>query len=142
MNTLELAEFDQPAVLSNDVVLLPYGLLGFERVKNYSLLANVDEAPFQWLRILEDARHAFLVLPGTSIICDYRPELEEEDIEFLELDATSDKLVLNIIALRNTGPATVNLKGPIVINRGTWIGKQIVPKNAGQFSVRHPLPIA
>ena len=32
MNTLELMEPEQPAIHSNDVVLLPYGLLGFERV--------------------------------------------------------------------------------------------------------------
>ena len=139
MNTLELAEFDQAAPVRSDIVLLPYGLLGFERVKNYSLVVQADEEPFQWLKILEDSRHAFLLLPAAAAVSGYRPNLEDEDIEFLELEDFSDGLILNIVTVRNLGGATVNLKGPIVINRRTWIGKQVVPKNAGKFSVHHPI---
>jgi flagellar assembly factor FliW len=142
MNTLELLELEKPTTQSNDVVLLPYGLLGFERVKNYSLLANAEEDPFLWLKMLEDARHAFLVLPPGLVVPNYSPDFEDEDVEFLELDDLADALILNIVTLREAAPATVNLKGPIVINRQTWIGKQVVPKNAGQFSARHLLPIS
>ena len=48
-----------------DVVRLPFGLLGFEHVKNYVLLTNPREEPFMWLQMLEDAKHAFLVVPPT-----------------------------------------------------------------------------
>jgi flagellar assembly factor FliW len=33
----------------------------------------------------------------------------------------------------------VNLKGPIVINRRTLIGKQVIINNAAQYSLNHPL---
>jgi flagellar assembly factor FliW len=33
----------------------------------------------------------------------------------------------------------VNLKGPIVVNRHTLVAKQVVPHNAADYSVRHPL---
>jgi len=34
------------------------------------------------------------------------------------------------------------LKGPIVINRRTLIGKQIIPVNASEYAIRHPLPLS
>jgi len=142
MNTLELMEPEQPATHSNDVVLLPYGLLGLERVKNYSLLANPEESPFQWFQMLEDAKHAFLVVPPELVVSDYHPDFEQEDVEFLELNDPSNALILTIVTLRDAGQATVNLKGPIVINRQTWIGKQIIPSNAAQYPVRQPLSLS
>jgi len=36
----------------------------------------------------------------------------------------------------------VNLKGPIVINRRTLTGKQVIPVNAAEYAIRHPLPLA
>ena len=35
--------------------------------------------------------------------------------------------------------ATVNLVGPVIINRRTGIGKQVVLANHGRFSAHHPL---
>ena len=40
------------------------------------------------------------------------------------------------------GGATVNLKGPIVVNRHTLRGKQVIPTNAPKFALQHPLPVA
>jgi flagellar assembly factor FliW len=146
MNTLELTEPEKtvtkPANRSKNVVVLPYGLLGFERVKNYCLLAKPDQAPFLWFQMLQDPKHAFLVVPPGAAVPDYQPDLDDQDVEFLELDDPSDAFTLNIVTLRGAGQATINLKGPIVINRRTWIGKQVIPVNAAQYPVRHPLPLS
>jgi flagellar assembly factor FliW len=50
--------------------------------------------------------------------------------------------VLNIVTLRNGDRPTVNLRGPVVINRRTLVGKQVIPNNAAQYSLRHPLAAA
>jgi flagellar assembly factor FliW len=139
MNTLELMEPEKAVTCSNDVVLFPYGLLGFERVKNYTLLADPATDPFLWFKMLEDATSAFLVLPPEVIVPNYQPDLEEQDVDFLELNDPADALLLATVTMRTVRQATVNLKGPILINRRTWIGKQIIPGNADQYSVRHPL---
>src|SRR5271170_1807547 len=142
MNTLELMEPERITTQSNDVVLLPYGLLGFERVKNYSLLAKLEEDPFLWFQMLEDAKHAFLLVPPEAVVSEYQPDIEEEDVEFLELNDPADALILNIVTLREAGQSTVNLKGPIVITRRTWIGKQVIPHNAAQYPARYPLSVS
>jgi flagellar assembly factor FliW len=142
MNTMELTEPEKPATHDKDVVVLPYGLLGFERVKNYSLLTKPDEAPFLWFQMLQDPRHSFLVVPPGTVVSDYQPDIDQQDVEFLELEDPSDAFILNIVTLRGGGKATINLKGPIVINRRTWIGKQVIPVNGAKYPVRHPLPVS
>jgi flagellar assembly factor FliW len=135
-------EPEKPVAQGHDTVVLPYGLLGFERVKNYCLLAKPGEEPFLWFQMLQDPKHSFLVVPPGQAVPDYQPELDDQDVEFLELEAASDALILNIVTLRGAGKATINLKGPIVINRRTWIGKQVIPVNGAQYPVRHPLSVS
>lgn len=122
--------------------MLPYGLLGFETVKNYSLLTKTDEAPFLRFQMLQNPKHSFLVLPPGVVAPDYQPDIAAEDVDFLELEDPADAFILNIVTLRNGGKATINLKGPIVINRRTWVGKQVIPVNGAEYSVRHPLPVS
>ena len=122
-----------------DIIRLPFGLLGFEHVKQYILLANPAEEPFMWFQMLDDAKRAFLVAPPSRIVPDYQPDISDDEVDFLELADPSDAFLLNIVTLRGNGQATVNLKGPIVINRRTLIGKQVIPNNAAQYSLHHPL---
>jgi flagellar assembly factor FliW len=136
---MELAETN---ARHEDAVLLPYGLLGFENIKKYQLLTKQEEAPFLWFRMLEGGGQAFLVVPPGQVVPDYQPDLAEEDLEFLDLRDPADALILNTVTVKRDGKATINLKGPIVINRRTWVGKQVIPNNAAQYPVHHPLPVA
>ena len=121
---------------------LPSGLLGFESVKEYVLTGRLEEAPFLWLQRPDDPSLAFLVVPPGEVIADYQPNIPATDAEFLGLQTPEDALLLNIVTLHSDGHATVNLKGPIVLNRSTWVGKQSVPTNAADYSTQHPLPTA
>ncbi len=127
---------------ANDVIRLPYGRLGLEGVKNYVLLANPHEAPFMWFQMLEDARRSFLVVTPSLVVADYHPEFNEGDAEFLEVDGPGDAFLISIVTLRPHSQATVNLKGPIVINRRTLVGKQVIPNNAAGYSLKHPLSVS
>ena len=122
-------------------VTLVGGILGFESHRDWLLIANPDELPFQWLRAHDNPRLAFLVLPPSLAKPDYKPDVSAGDVAFLELNDSEDALVLNVVTLRDHQPATINLKGPILLNRRTLIGKQIVPVNAADYSVQHPLPV-
>jgi flagellar assembly factor FliW len=126
----------------NKVIQIPYGLLGFERDKNYVLLARPEEEPFMRFQKVGDAKRAFLVVPPHFVLADYRPDLSELDVAFLELDDPSEAFILNIVTVRGKAEITVNLKGPIVINGRTLIGKQVIPVNAAEFAIRHPLPVS
>jgi flagellar assembly factor FliW len=139
MITAELTEPVTRETKGTGIIRLPFGLLGFEHVKQYVLLTNPAEEPFMWFQMLDDAKRAFLVAPPARLVPDYEPDISEDEVDFLELADPSDAFLLNIVTLRGNGQATVNLKGPVVINRRTLIGKQVILNNAAQYSLHHPL---
>ena len=138
-NTIEV---ETPATTPGNQIRLPAGILGFEQFTDYMLLADPAEMPFAWLRVAEGASLAFIVINPFIAVPDYAPDIPEADVEFLGLKDPNDALLFNIVTLRGPDRATLNLKGPIVINRHTHMGKQVILANAGNYSVEHPLPVA
>jgi flagellar assembly factor FliW len=142
MKCVESNVIEEEAPITASVIRMPEGLLGFEKVKSYQLLGSVEEAPFLWLQMDEEPRLSFLVIEPALALSSYQPDIPEADIEAIGLTAPEDALVLNIVTIHADGKATVNLKGPILINRKTLAARQSVPLNASEYSLQHPLPIA
>lgn len=121
---------------------LPQGLIGFPDVTDFELLANTDELPFMWIRSIERHEVGFIVIEPSEILDSYEVEIPDDDIAALDIKSETDTLVLNIVTLKDGDPiesATVNLIGPIVLNRHTMEGKQVVILNNHKFSARHPI---
>jgi flagellar assembly factor FliW len=119
-------------------VRLPLGLLGFEHIKSYWLISNAEEEPFAWLQVPDEGDLAFLVVPPAAVLPDYAPNLSNDDVSFLGVEGPEDVVIYNIVTIRPDGSSSVNLKGPIVINRHTMIGKQVVLANS-PYPIQHPL---
>ena len=141
MKCLTLCDTEAPEVATASDLRLPMGLLGFEHLKEYVLVANPDEEPFVWLQVKDNGPLAFVVVNPFLVAPDYQPDLPQADVDFLGIEAPEDAVLLNIVTL-HSARATVNLKGPIVINRHTGTGKQVVLANAADYAVHHPLPVA
>ncbi|MBK8001101.1 MAG: flagellar assembly protein FliW [Verrucomicrobia bacterium] len=138
MKTVEIDEQQRLPVKKENVISMPLGLLGFEQVKKYILLVTPEEEPFLWLQMLDNQNQGFVVISPSAAVPTYAPDIPEADIEFLNIKSPADALILNIVTVRN-GQATVNLKGPIVINRHTLVGKQCIPTNVAEFALQHPI---
>jgi flagellar assembly factor FliW len=140
---MNVADVDQKEVLTvktENVVQIPLGLLGFEGIKQFVLLSDPEAAPFSWLQVLDDPGLAFVVVSPLELLPDYHPDISADDVAFLKIQAPEDVLLYVIVTLHGAGQATLNLKGPVVINRQTLVGKQVILANAAAYSVRHPLP--
>lgn len=135
-------EQDVQAVPNGGVIQMPAGLLGFEHVKNYVLLGSREEAPFMWLQMADDPSLSFLVIEPGYVIENYQPEISEAEVEVIGLKSADDAWVLNIVTVHPDGQATVNLKGPLLINRRTLAARQVVPVNAADYDLQQPLPVA
>jgi len=122
------------------VVQLPLGLIGFESIKRYQLSSQPDEAPFAWLHVEGESDLAFIVVSPFEVTSEYEPQIGEEDLRFLGLPSVDDAVIYNIVTLDRKGGGTINLKGPIVLNPRTLVGKQCIPLNVSQLSVKHPIP--
>jgi flagellar assembly factor FliW len=83
----------------------------------------------------------FVVIEPGGIIPGYEPELFDEDALQLGLRDPGEAMILNIVTLKRRQPveATVNLIGPVVVNRRTRTGRQLVISNYSRYSAHHPL---
>lgn len=120
---------------------MPTGLLGFESIREYALSFHPEEAPFGWLEARDGSGLAFLVVDPFLVVPEYRPDIPPPDVVLLGLNGPEDAWLVNIVTVHGPNRATVNLKGPVVINRRTWVAKQVIIGNAIEYSVQHPLPV-
>ncbi|MFT3869003.1 MAG: flagellar assembly protein FliW [Nibricoccus sp.] len=132
----------EPVPAGNGQTLrLPEGLVGFPEHKSFELLYVPDQLPFIWLRLHgPDVLH-FVVIEPAGIIPDYELELFDEDAAMVGITDPTDAMVLNIVTVKpgTQATATVNLAGPIIVNRRTGIAKQCVLANYSRYSAHHPL---
>ena len=119
------------------------GIVGFPEHRRGEVFHFAEQLPFQWLRLHGPAPLHFVVLDPTGFIPDYAPELFDDDAAALGIVDSSDAQVLNIVTVRDqASTATVNLVGPIIINRRTGAARQVVVANHAQYSARHSLVTA
>ena len=142
MKCAEIVEQAPSVVIRRDPVRMPNGLLGFEQYKDYVLVTNPDEHPFAWLQVLDQSGLVFVVVDPFLVMPDYQPDIPQADVDILKLKQADDALVLGIVTIHDARRATVNLKGPVVMNRHLHVGKQVILANAAAYSVTHPLPLA
>jgi flagellar assembly factor FliW len=140
MKYAESTVMEQDAPHKTDsMIRLPSGLLGFEAVKQYVLLGRPEEAPFLWFKMLQEPKLSFLVVEPSAVVEKYAPDISDLDIEQLGIRSPEEGLILNIVTMHRDGRATVNLKGPILINRRTLEGKQVALLNARAYALQHPI---
>ncbi len=121
---------------------LPQGLIGFKEYTRAELLYVPDHLPFLWLKLQRGTDSVnFIVIEPGGLVPEYTPELFDADAEALELRDPAEAMLLNIVTLRQHSPldATINLIGPVVINRRTRVGRQLVISNYSKYSAHWPL---
>jgi flagellar assembly factor FliW len=131
-----------PEPITDTTISLPQGIIGFPEYHSAELIQSEEHAPFQWLKLKgPKGTVTFVVLEPGGVIADYELEIFDHDAYSLDLTDSADALILNIVTLGRPSPldATVNLVGPILVNRQTRVGRQLVIANYSKYSARHRL---
>jgi flagellar assembly factor FliW len=138
----EFNQIDSESSAANELIL-PHGIIGFPLYRRAELLYSADHLPFFWMRLHGPGTLHFVVIEPAGNIPGYEPEIFGEDVTELGLRDSAEAMVLNIVTLRRQQPleATVNLIGPIIVNRRTRVGRQRVIANHARYSAQHPLVI-
>lgn len=123
---------------------LPFGLIGLRHLSVFELEPSGEGVPFQILRAVVaegESPMEFVVIAPSHLLDGYKILLRDEDVESLQIQEPSAAMVLNIVAIHSHEPqhVTVNLVGPIVVNRHTLIGQQVIIENSSDFSIEHVL---
>ncbi len=120
---------------------LPYGLIGLPEMRRFDVAPIPDSWPLLSMRSSESEEVRFAVVEPNTLIAGYDLEISDADAELLCLKSAEDALLYNIVTIHSLQPqhVTVNLVGPIVVNRHTLIGKQVIIANFEQYSAQHSL---
>lgn len=129
------------ASLQQCQIHLPFGLIGLADLRRFDLFHIEGSWPFMSMRSNSEEPITFVVMEPQGVIPDYEIELSEEDADTLQIRSSEDALVLNIVTIHSARPlyVTANLAGPVVLNRQTLTGKQIIIGRSSKYSVRHVL---
>jgi flagellar assembly factor FliW len=137
------AEYSSSMFLGTPLQIeLPEGLVGLRHLRNLEITAAMDDGPLLNFQALDDTSWTFLGLEPAGVIPHYALELSDHDADALELYRAEDAAIFNIVTAeaRNAGRATTNLVGPLIVNRYTGIGRQVIIANSAQYSTRYLLP--
>jgi len=136
---VETTRFGVIDVSEEEVITLIEGPLGFSDMSRFTFVEDELGEPFQWLQSLEQPSLAFVVINPSLLLSEYHFSVKKEQIKALETDQVEDLDVFTIVTMANDIlDVTVNLQGPIVLNRHNRMAQQIV-LNDPKFSTRHPL---
>lgn len=163
-NTTQLIELEAPEMASDvievettrfgtleigrdRVMYFSGGLLGFPRATRFALIQTGEDNYFFWLQSMEDPELAFVVCDPQAFVPGYTIEqvpLRAECREELGLPESANAASLagqtQVLAICNRVGEwlTGNLLGPLVINVGSFVGKQVVLTEK-RWSTRQPL---
>lgn len=120
---------------------VPHGLIGLCKLRSFDVTPAKDAWPFVTMHAIGDDELNFLAMEPQSMIPNYNLELSDYDAEVLGLTDPKDALIYNIVTVHPTAKnyVTANLVAPLVINRRTLVGKQVILTNSELFSAKHPL---
>ena len=119
--------FGNLEIRDEDIITLPEGLLGFAQCTRYVILEDEGQAPFQWLQSLDNTDLGFVVVDPLIIMPEYRIQISKEEVKDLQLESPEQGRVFVIVVVpSNLSEVSANLKGPIIINQESRLGKQLV----------------
>jgi len=123
---------------------LPQGLFGFSEIRTMELFFDREELPFMWLREKDDNGLAFIVIEPGGIVPSYDLEISDADVEILGITDSSDTMILNIVTLpsEQSSKISINLVGPVIVNRNTLVAKQCIINNHDKYSARFLLDLS
>lgn len=121
------------------VITFPEGILGFEDIREYVIIDFEDHEPFQWLVALDDPEVQFPIISPILVKENYSPSLARETVSQIGDFSDEDLLLYAIVTIRpGAAKVTADLKGPIIINQKTRLGKQIV-LDSDEYPLDHPV---
>lgn len=137
---IETKAFGSIEVSEKQKIYFEQGILGFEDIHSFYLLDFPEgDAPFFWLQSEDFPEIAFILISPDAIIPDYKLVADAKEYESIDITNDNEILVFSIVTIYdNPENSTVNMLGPIVINKRNKKARQMISLN-DKYTVRHPL---
>ena len=142
MQTMMRLETPQLGTLhyeEKEVIRFPEGLYGFEKLKHFLLVSGEKDSIFDYLQSIDDVQVTFILSVPNNVVDNYVLTIPQEDIEKIQASGENDIQDYVIVTLpKKIEEISVNLLGPIIINKRLNIGFQFVSENS-EYSTKHKI---
>jgi flagellar assembly factor FliW len=119
-------------------IVFSQGLFGFEEYNDYVLL-DAEREPFYWLQSMDMEGIAFVLIDPFLFRPDYEADISNEELVEIGITSPDKALIFVIVTIPSDGsPMTANLQGPVVINRESGTGKQVILADT-RWHTRHDI---
>ena len=131
--------FDSVVYSENDIITFPSGIPGFESIKKFVVVKMAEYEPFEWLVAADGTKLRFAIINPMLCRPDYAPDLKKGHLDDLGIQKMDDFLMYTIVTIKeNPADATLNMVGPVVINKTLKIGRQIILED-DTYSTKEPI---
>ncbi|GMO58515.1 MAG: flagellar assembly protein FliW [Termitinemataceae bacterium] len=120
------------------IVVFPSGIFGFEELKNY-ILMDAEQQPYYWLQSQGNDQIAFILIDPFLFRPDYELDVNDSELAEIGISSQENALVFAIVTIPADGsPITANLQGPLIMNKETRKGKQLI-LNDTRWQTKHDI---
>ncbi len=116
------------------------GIPGFPEIRNWQLLVDSEIEPLMWFAAADRQEPRLLVLDPRFVVPDYGPRLGTSALAAVDAGPDEPLVVFGIVHVEPDGPATINLRAPLVICPRTMRGAQVI-LDRSDLSIRHPIEV-
>lgn len=130
MIKLKTKPFGEIEIEEKQIISFPFGLPGFEQLKEFALLDS-GQYPFYWLQSTSEENVAFIMIDPFILKSDYQVEVLDSEYETIGLsNKEGSALIFTILTIRAGGAMiSANLQAPVVINPQKRVGRQFISNN-------------
>jgi flagellar assembly factor FliW len=119
----ELAWHDDDA----PILTFPAGIPGFPAARRFTLQQLVEDSAFQLLDSVSGDGVSMVVAQPWLFFPDYAPVIADQDQQELALERPEDAVVFCPVSIdREAQRLYINLRGPLLVNIHTRVGRQCV----------------
>lgn len=116
--TINTPHFGELEIDKSHIFEFPEGMLGFERLKSFVLISEMETEPFKWLISLDEPDIGFPLLSPWYLDVNYKAGSS------IDLDK---QVVFVVITLEDEkGYMTANMKAPVIMDVDSQEGEQII----------------
>jgi flagellar assembly factor FliW len=131
--------FGQIEIKEENILTFPKGLPAFEDLRKFILLVLPDNNAFTCLQSIGNEEIAFLMINPWDFFPEYDVKIPDEELEEIDITKEEQVKVYNIVTIpKDPQNITINLVGPIIINRDTNQAKQII-LTTSSYHTKHPI---
>ncbi len=131
-------QFGEIEIQDDEIIFFSQGIIGFEQLNRFYILEQEDSKPFKWLLSPDNDKFNIPLLDPQLVKDNYIDEFPREVArQFLAEEGNVE--LFGVVNINNSDRSlTINLKGPIVVDKKKHRGKQVI-LTSDELPVDYPI---